>query len=413
VDNPDPNKTPTFDEIENIIDQVRGLINQNLSRGLILSELDRLLVSLFKFPNQLLTESTFIEFFPHYLKLIGWYHPEGQTPGRTRQLIKNSRRLYNLSSGVFRKNELKLEIKRIESEFSDILTSLKGENSKTPGYATYFPVIESIADAAKFTYLDSIEVKVTPSKSGNRFIVHPTFKDEDKALIEQVKTSLDAALNLIPMGREKLPGAFEIQVFFNSKLGIYSGNSFGCLLAILIFFEINKLLKPNILHQIVPSMAFTGAVDASGKIQSVGKKNLVRKVRSVFFSGVTRFVLPKEDETLASSLVIKLQDKRPQRKLEIIGMNNISEIFNRRDIINISRRPIKDRIKETVKKYRYASLVLIPVILLLGVLSAREFDTNPVSYELDKTNLKILNKYGVVLWSVVVDKSIESEIMIT
>lgn len=292
-----------------------------------------------------------------------------------------------------------MEIKRIEGEFTEVLTCLKGENSKTPGYATYFPVIESIADAAKFTYLDSIEVKVTPSKSGNRFIVHPTFKDEDKALIEQVKTSLDAALNLIPMGREKLPGAFEIQVFFNSKLGIYSGNSFGGLLAILIFFEINKLLKPNILQQIVPSLAFTGAVDASGEIKSVGKKNIVRKVRSVFFSSVSRFVLPKEDETLASSLITKLQEKWPQRKLEIIGINNISEIFNRRDVINISRRPIKDRIKEGVKKYKYASLVLIPMILFLGFLSAREFDTNPVSFELDKTNLKILNKYGVVLWS--------------
>lgn len=399
MDNPDPNKTPTFDEIENIIDQVRGLINQNLSRGLILSELDRLLVSLFNFPNQLLTESIFLEFFPHYLKLLSWYHPSGQLPKRTRQLIKNTRRLYNLGSGIFRKNELKLEIKRIEGEFTEVLTCLKGENSEKAGSATVFPVIESVEGSANFTYLDSIEVKVTPSKGGNRFIVHPTFKDEDRALMEQVKTSLEAALKMLHGGREKLPTAFEVQVLFNSKLGIYSGDSFGGLLAILIFFEINKLLKPNILQQIVPYLAFTGAVDASGEIKSVGKKNIVRKVRSVFFSSVSRFVLPKEDETLASSLITKLQEKWPLRKLEIIGVNNISEIFNRRDIINISRRPIKDRIKEGVKKYRYVSLVLIPVILLLGVLSAREFDTNPVSFELDKTNLRILNKYGVVLWS--------------
>ncbi|MBP9121729.1 MAG: hypothetical protein KBF60_01190, partial [Ignavibacteriaceae bacterium] len=138
MDNPDPNKTPTFDEIENIIDQVRGLINQNLSRGLILSELDRLLVSLFNFPNQLLTESIFLEFFPHYLKLLSWYHPQGQPPKITRQLIKNSRRLYNLGSGIFRKNELKLEIKRIEGEFTEVLTGLKGENSEKAGSATVF-----------------------------------------------------------------------------------------------------------------------------------------------------------------------------------------------------------------------------------------------------------------------------------
>jgi len=399
VDNPDPNKTPTFDEIENIIDQVRGLINQNLSRGLILSELDRLLVSLFNFPNQLLTESIFLEFFPHYLKLLSWYHPQGQPPKITRQLIKNSRRLYNLGSGIFRKNELKLEIKRIEGEFTEVLTGLKGENSEKAGSATVFPVIESVEGSANFTYLDSIDVKVTPSKGGNRFIVHPTFKDEDRALMEQVKTSLEAALKMLHGGREKLPTAFEVQVLFNSKLGVYSGNSFGALLAIHIIIELNKLLKPNILQQIVPSLAFTGAVDASGEIKSVGKKNIVRKVRSVFFSSVSRFVLPKADEPAALSLVTKLQEKWPQRKLEIVGVNNISEIFNRRDVINISRRPIRDRVKDGVKKYRYVSLVLIPMILFLGFLSAREFDTNPVTFELDKTNLKILNKYGVVLWS--------------
>ncbi|MBK6681970.1 MAG: hypothetical protein IPG53_19210 [Ignavibacteriales bacterium] len=170
---------------------------------------------------------------------------------------------------------------------------LKGGKSGGAGSATVFPVIESVEGVSNFTYLDSIEVKVTPSKGGNRFIVHPTFKDEDRALMEQVKTSLEAALKMLHGGREKLPTAFEVQVLFNSKLGIYSGDSFGGLLAILIFFEINKLLKPNILQQIVPSIAFTGAVDASGEIKSVGKKNIVRKVRSVFFSSVSPVCSPK------------------------------------------------------------------------------------------------------------------------
>ncbi len=409
MDSPGPNKKPTFDEIENLIGQVRGLINQNLSRGLILNELNHLLTSLFNSKNPLLTESIFIEFFPNYLKLIEWYHPAGQTTKRTRQLIKNSSRLYGLSSGVFRKKELSVEIKRIEKEFTEVRNSLRGENIEDAGYATVFPVLESVEGSSNFTYLDSIDVKVIPSKNGNRFIVHPTYKDEDASLMEQVKISLDAALNMLSKERERLPRAFEVQVFFNSKLGIYSGNSFGALLAILIFFEINKLIKPNILHRILSGMAFTGAVAASGEIKSVGKENIIRKVRSVFHSGVNRFVLPKADEPAALSLVTKLQEKWPQRKLEIIGVNNISEIFNRRDIINISRRPIKDRIKAGARKYKYVTFVLIPVFVILGFLSAREFDNNPVSFELDKTNLKILNKYGVVLWSLVVDKAIEPE----
>lgn len=408
--NTNTNRNNLLIEIEDQAFHLRTFLEQNSSRGLNLYHINRFLTTLFSCSNPLLVEANFTEFFPVYLRLLESFDPTGQKINTSQSILKNAIMLYKNPGDVFRRKALGSCIKLLKQQIKIIKSALEGTISPDLNKAlTVFPVVESIADAAKFTYLDSIDVKVAPSKGGNRFIVHPTFKEEDKTLIEQVKTSLDAALNMIPKEREKLPKAFEVQVFFNSKLGIYSGDSFGGLLAILIFFEINKLLKLNILHQIVPSLAFTGAIDASGTIKSVGKNNIVMKVRSVFFSGITRFVLPKDDETLASSLITKLQEKWPQRKLEIIGVNNISEIFNRRDIINISRRPIKDKIKDGVKKYKYALLILLPMIILLWILSAREFDTNPVSFELDKTNLKILNKYGAVLWNVVVDKGIEPE----
>lgn len=94
-------RTPNFDEIESYIEKVRDVVNLNHSRGLILSRFDQLLSLLASTNNPLLIESSFTEFFPLYLKLLGWYHPRGQNPSRTKQILKNVRILYNSLSGEF------------------------------------------------------------------------------------------------------------------------------------------------------------------------------------------------------------------------------------------------------------------------------------------------------------------------
>ncbi len=402
-------RTPNFDEIESYIEKVRDVVNLNHSRGLILSRFDQLLSLLASTNNPLLIESSFTEFFLLYLRLLGWYHPRGQNPSRTKRLITNAKVLYKLPSGEFKSNEFKAQIMRIEGEYGHLISFLKGKEPAGKGEIPLFPVIESAGESFGFIHLDSLEVKVAPSKSGTRFIIHPTYKDEDTRLVEQVKTSFEAALNMIPAEKKEKILFFEVQVFFASMLGIYSGNSFGSLLTTLLYVELTRFFNSNLVLSLTPDLAFTGAVDIDGGVKPVGKGHITRKTRSVFYSGVYRFIVPKPDETAALVAVSKLQKRLPQRNLEVMGVNNISEIINRRDILRISRKPLKERVKEGIQKYRYASLILIPFLVLLGFLYAREFDNNPVSFELDKTDLKIKNKYGAVLWSWVVHPTVHEQ----
>ncbi|MBN8545243.1 MAG: hypothetical protein J0L60_03830 [Ignavibacteria bacterium] len=405
-------RTPNFDEIESYIEKVRDVVNLNHSRGLILSSFDHLLSLLDSASNPLLIESSFTEFFPLYLKLLGWYHPLGQNPSGTKKLITNAKVLYRLPSGEFKSNEFKAQILRIEEEYRHLISFLKGKETSGDGEIPLFPVIESAGESFGFTHLDSLEVKVAPSKSGTRFIIHPTYKDEDTLLVEQVRTSFEAALSMIPAEKKKKIPFFEVQVFFASMLGIYSGNSFGSLLTTLLYVELTRIFNTNLVLSLAPRLAFTGATDISGGVKPVGKRHIARKTRAVFYSGVSRFIVTKADEIAALAEVSKLQKRMPERNFEVMGVNNISEIINRRDILRISRKPLKERVIEGAQKYRYGSLILLPFLVLLGFLYAREFDTNPVSFELDKTDLKIKNKYGAVLWSWVVHQNIGEQLNI-
>ena len=402
-------RSPNFDEIESYIEKVRDVVNLNHSRGLILSSFDHLLSLLASTNNPLLIESSFTEFFLLYLKLLGWYHPHGQNPSRTKNLITNAKVLYRLPSGEFKSNEFKAQILRIEEEYGHLISFLKGKENSGNGEIPLFPVIESVDDSFNFTHLDSLEVKVTPSKSATRFIIHPTYKDEDTLLVEQVKTSFEAALSMIPTEKKKKIPFFEVQVFFASMLGIYSGNSFGSLLTTLLYIELTRIFNTNLVLSLAPRLAFTGATDISGGVKPVGKRHIARKTRAVFYSGVSRFIVPKADEIAALAVVSRLQKRLPQRNLEVMGVHSISEIINRRDLVKITRKPVKERVKDVMHKYRYGSLILLPFLVLLGFLYAREFDTNPVLFELDKTDLKIKNKYGAVLWNWVVHPSVHEQ----
>lgn len=400
MDNPDQLSTHHFDDIEQKLDLIRGMIDLKHSRGIILRELNSLLSLLHSKSQPLYTEAIFTEFYPVYLKLLGSFRVFGSPPAYSRSVLRNAKKLYSLPSGAFKDPELAAEIKRISAELKRLKQILSGEPvaTKRTDENPLFPVIESGEATTGMTYLDSLDVKVNPASGQTVFIVHPTYKEEETILLDQVKDSFNAALTLLPKSKKKIPTVFEVQVFFNSRLGIYSGNSFGVLLTILIYFELCKILEPNHIHRTSPRLAFTGAVDTSGKIAPVGKRNIKRKLRSVFFSDVKNFIIARDDEPAARTALSRLHEKWPDRALEITAVNNVTDILNRRDIILISKRPIKERVKASARKHKYTSLVLIPVLVLLGFLYAREFDTNPVSFELDGTQLKILNKYGVVLW---------------
>lgn len=412
MDNPDNNRQRAFDEAVKKVDQIRDLIGLRQSRGVTLLLLDSFLTFLFNHHNSLFIEATFTEFYPVYLKLLSRFTATGSPLANTRSILENARRLYSLDSGEFKDPNLATEIKRLIKERKELMTFLKGDQlaSQDADVQICFPVIESVENTVGFTYLEGLDIKLSPGTSDTKFIIHPTYKDEDPLLMQQVKTAFEVAIKSVPQGKKPLSGTFEVQIFFKSNLGDYSGNSFGSLLTMLFIRELVKLNSPNMIPGINPGTAFTGAVDESGRIISVGRSNMIRKVKSIFFSGLSRFIVPHADEATANAVVEKLNKRWPGRKLEIIAVKEISEIMNRRDLFLVSRKPVRQRIKETAQRYRYASLLLIPILVLLGFMYAREFDDNPVAFELEGTDLNIKNRYGKVLWSWLVHPNVPAEL---
>jgi hypothetical protein len=394
------NRNNLLIEIEDQAFHLRTFLEQNSSRGLNLYHINRFLITLFSCFNPLLVEANFTEFFPVYLRLLKSFDPTGQKINASRKILKNAIKLYRNPGDVFRRKALGSCIKNLKQQIIIIESALEGTTSPEEKKAlTIFPVVESVKEeTVNFTYLDSITVKLSPAKTSVQFKIHPTFKEEDERVGEQVRTSFEYAYKFVNNRKKELPRFFEVQVFFNSRLGIYSGDSFGVLLTLLFIIELKKQISPNLLYSIAPGLALTGSVNNKGEILRTGNRNISKKMAAIFYSGVSNFVIPKNDEIAANFVLEQLTKKYPKRNLKVTPVESIEDILNRRNILLISKKPYKDRIKDFSINHKYAFMVLIPVLLVTFFVLQYELDNNPVAYEFKGREILIKNQFGNVIW---------------
>lgn len=394
------NNQNIFYEIEDQAARLRVFLEQNSSRGLSLYYINKFLFSLFSYSNPLLVEANFTEFFPLYLKLLKSFDPTGQKIIASRIILKNAIKLYKNPGNEFKRKALGSCIREIKQQITQIESALEGTiSTEVAEMLPFFPVIESVQDKIlNFTYLDSMTVKLSPSKISTQFKIHPTFKEEDEKVLEQVKTSFEYAYKFVFKRDNKSTRFFDVQVFFNSRLGVYSGDSFGVLLTLLFIIELKKLITPNLIYSIAPGLALTGSINEKGEILRTGNRNISKKVAAVFYSKVSNFVIPKNDGPAATFVLEQLLKKYPKRNLKVTSVESIEDILNRRNILVISKKPYTARIKDFAIKHKYAFFVLIPVLLVTFFVLQYQFDSNPVAYEFRVKEILIKNQFGNVIW---------------
>jgi len=394
------NRTNLLIEIEDQAFHLRTFLEQNSSRGLNLYQINRFLGTLFSFANPLVVEANFSEFFPVYLRLLKSFDPTGQRIKTSRLILKYAIKLYKNPGEMFKRKSLGSTIKKLKQKISIMESSLEGKtHTDVDKSLPLFPVVESTKeDAVNFIYLDSLTVKLSPSKTSLQFKIHPTFKEEDEKLTEQVRVSFEYAFNFVNTGRKNLPRFFDVQVFFNSNLGIYSGESFGVLLTLLFIIELRRQITPNLIYSIAPGLALTGSINEKGEILRTGNRNILKKTEGIFYSGVSNFIIPKNDEIAANYVLEKLLTKHPKRQLKVTSVESVDDILNRRNILLISKKPYTNRIKDFSIKNKYAFIVFIPVLLITFFLLQYQLNTNPVAYQLKGKEVQIKNKFGNVLW---------------
>lgn len=402
-----------FDRIEETAANLRDGILSDIRGHTLLLKLCDLTELLDGTGDPLLLEATLTEFAPYFVRELSKFRVEGNQPGLTKRVIACAEKIRLAIQDETELSILTGSLLRLKKELKLQRLILSGNPRPGQRHTPNFPVIETVEGSFSNCLLDTIRVVLRPGKGEDKFILHPATSKKDRELEDQIRTCYRFARRSVETGKSRLSKFFDVQIDLLSDLGIYSGRSFGALLTLLLVIELKKRLHPNRRFGLRADISVTGGIDADGNMLPTGKEAIEQKTKAVFFSFSNAFILPADDLVYAQKTLSELQRSRPNRKLELIAVKNINDIFNRRDIFRVSRKPVKQRVKEWARKYRYGALLFLPAIVLLGFFFAREFDNNPVSFELDGTNLLIKNKYGGVLWSWTVSKYIERDFNVT
>lgn len=346
-------------------------------------------------------EAYSLDFIIEYIVELKLYTPFYQLPEKTVSLLNQLEKLKTVST-----------LSQFESEFDEIRVSiiqrldllnyiLEGQTSKSTTKCLRFPVIESSINTANkhsFGSLQSVNIKIHKAKSNNHFVFVPTGNKIEERLLQQAKISLEIALNYLSKYKHKFHKYHEVLIYFENLNANYEGNSLGVALTIGFIEQLSLLYNLPYITYLMNNLATTGGVTESGEIIPVGKEIIASKTEAIFFSDIDTFVVPNEDEKTAFSILTKLFEQYPCRKLSIVPIGSIKAFINRRDLVDIKKQPRIIRTARSIKRNVLSSILFLLLTLILIFVYIRDFDDNPASFDVSGQAVLIKNKSGKTLW---------------
>jgi len=279
---------------------------------------------------------------------------------------------------------------------------LNGQNTIETDKNIFIPLLENTTEQNEIVVglLETLTVKISKTKSENKFLVVPSEKELEELIDEQIKISWNVAIDYAKKFIKKLEDNHEIVIHFNKRTGFCRGNSLGAALTIKFIEELLNLYNPKFIIESADGLAITGGLDELGNILSIGKKNISQKTELIFYSTVNQFVVPKDDEPAAREKLNALKTNYPERNLKIVAVENLEDLLNRRNLVSIiKQKPIK-RAAKFAKEHLPGISAAILMTIFFTYLFAIDLDDNPSFVLLDGKNAYIKNKNGKTLWSI-------------
>lgn len=343
----------------------------------------------------------FSEFEENYHSFFGSFSPIGMEPGLTDFIITQYGEMLDQEriTRHHSSEDFMIRAAQAQSSFNDIL----GGNSaawKVP-LKPYFPLLEenTLHEVEEpHGFLDSISVTLKKNDTKDSIAVYPTMLESDKALERQVEASLNAALGIAREYIGELSPYHTVSVHFDEHFSYYSGDSMGLALTISIISELMELYNASYTIATMRNCVFTGSVSAEGELEPVGIGIVQSKLKAVFYSFAEVFVIHLNDLPAAREALKSLQFVYPNRKLELVGVTSVSDILNRRNVIEIRKKSLLKRSVRVLRKGWVQAVIILVPILITGFYLFREMDDNPVRLELSGNNIRILNNTGRELW---------------
>ena len=354
--------------------------------------------------NKSLLASFIPEFIEEYAQLLAKIDPFYFHPRISAKIIEQSRIIVQIDFLEDIPDIIKTlthSINIFTEKYEHLINELNGKGNLIPNNKIKFPIVDNaqFEELSLPGFLENITVSIKKSAVKNVFILIPSGNSLEKKIENQLQVSWQIATDYLKKYKNRLSHFHEVIISFDKKYGFCSGDSLGMALTISFIEQLLQLYNTDYLVSIKPGVVITGGISVDKNIIDVSKEIVEKKTEIAFYSTENIFVLPKNDEAAAKAKYLELQEEFPKRKLEIVGVENLDDLLNRRNIVEITKQNI---VKKTAKRLsnNWQTVFLICVLsIIVGFYVFRDFDNNPSILESSENTLYVKNKVGKVLWT--------------
>jgi hypothetical protein len=384
-------------ELEQKYVELQNFLNEPSSKRTKLIRISEFYDLVLSASNLSLIEAYIAEFLPKYFTLIKAIKIRGLNPN---VLVRLQDQLSQLNKFDFLQHygqEIEDSFTILNNKYELLSSWLNGHLTKPLDNLIYFPVLEKSGSKEVPGFLEIIKVGISDGE--NKFIIEPAESEEDEQLEKQLLLCWEVAVDHCKKYIKKIKPNHTIELKFENKLGVYVGNSFGIALTLAFIEALLKHYNSITIVNVNGVIAVTGGIDKNSNIISTSKAIIETKVETVFYSDAHIFCVPKTDEIWAEEKLKELKQLHPDRDLRIIGLADLNDLLDRRQIVDVRKQKLVVRSGKFVKKNWISAVATVLLAILFGYLFVMDFDDNPDTYYSDGNNIYVINKRGRIIWS--------------
>lgn len=351
--------------------------------------------------NANLIEPFIIDLIPDFIKYSSDLEIRGLNPQKIELLKDQLIQLKNLNLNGIESLECDRVIQSLENKIqvmNNWLISVKALEHKPK---IYFPLLEKYGDDLGSGYLETVNVVI--ERGEQKFNISPSGLENDEQLEKQIQLCFEKALEYCSRYIRKIKKTHTVYIHFENRLGILTGNSLGAALALFFIEALLKHYNSQTILNVNKTIAITGGIDHDSRIIATSKTIIGAKIETVFYSDVEIMCVPKIDEMWAEEKLKELQIEYPKRNLKIIGLTDLNDLLDRRQIVDIRKQKLIIRGGKFVRKNWISAVATILLALFFAYLFVIDFDNNPAILTTDGTTLFVKNRNGKILWTKFVD----------
>ncbi|OQY12528.1 MAG: hypothetical protein B6I31_03045, partial [Desulfobacteraceae bacterium 4572_19] len=280
------------------------------------------------------------DLIPEYLSCLNQFDPFGVNPFITEGIIKQLDEV--IQSELFKEYDdgLKKVRTAMKNQVQELKNILNGSNIlSSDGHGLIFPVLEKGSMDNDLGLLDNVAITIKHNNklNKNEFIVIPSQIELDEKLKNQLEVSWKLAAAIVQDYKKLKNQPLEIIIKFKKKYANYEGYSLGAALTIGFIQTLLQYYETREVISLKNNIALTGGINEKGELISVSGDVIKKKVETVFYSNIEKFILPAEDKNAAKSKLAELNSLYPKRKLEIIAVSSLNDLLDRRRLVDVKK----------------------------------------------------------------------------